>query len=87
MGDEQGDRQPPFHVDWIDGPSTHHSDQLGVGRYSPRDFKKDPTSRDGAGTWSNSLDQGLIGVLVGEREKHFGINFSRDLIISERGRF
>ena len=45
MGDEQGDRPPPFHVDWIDGSSAHHSDQLEVGRYSPRDFKKDPMSR------------------------------------------
>ena len=46
MGDEQGDRPPPFLVDWIDGPSTHHSDQLEVGRYSSRDFKRDPTSRE-----------------------------------------
>ena len=51
MGDEQGDRPPPFHVDWIDGPSTHHGDELGVGRYSPRDFKKAPMSRDGDGAW------------------------------------
>ena len=41
-----GDGPPPFLVDWIDGPSTHHSDQLGVSRYCPRDFKKDPMSRD-----------------------------------------
>ena len=55
MGDEQGDRPPPFHVSWIDGPSTHHSDQLGVGRYSPRDFKKAPTSRDGGWHLENLL--------------------------------
>ena len=49
MGDERRDRPTPFLVDWIDGPSTHHSDQLEVGRYSPSDFKRDTTSRESGG--------------------------------------
>ena len=47
--DEQGDRPPPFLIDWTDGPPTHRSNQLEVGRYSLRDFKKDPTSRESVG--------------------------------------
>ena len=46
MGDEQRDRQTPFLVDWTEGPSTCHSVQLEVGGYSPRDFKRDHTSRE-----------------------------------------
>ena len=49
MGDGQGNRPPPFLADWLDGPSTYHRDQLEVGRYSPRDFKRDPMSRESGG--------------------------------------
>ena len=49
MGDEQGNRPPPFLVDWTDGPSANHSDQLELGRYSPRDFKRDPISKESEG--------------------------------------
>ena len=88
MGDEQGDRPTPFLVDWTDGPSTHHRDQLDVGRYTPRDFKMAHTSREGGVVLGKIPKiEGSIGFLIGQRAKHFGLAFAIDLRIPESGRF
>ena len=83
MGDEQRDGPTPFLVDWTDGPSTHHSDQLEVGRYRPRDFKKVPT------VWHFGRPpevEGSTGRPIEQRAKPFGITFATDLRTPEGGR-
>ena len=64
MGDEQRDRPTPFLVDWTDGPSTHHGDQLEAGEYSPRDFKRDRMSRElGVAFGRSPMIEGFKGFL------------------------
>ena len=62
-----------FLVDWTDGPSTHHSDQLEEGRYSQRDFKKSRMRREGEVVIGRFPKiEGSIGFLIGQRVRHFG---------------
>ena len=84
MGEKQRNRSTPLLVYWI----IYQSDQLEeVGVYWKRDFKGPCRKRRlGVALLDFPNIEGSMGSLIGQRAKHFGIAFSTDFRISERGR-